>query len=42
MDENLDSDIVLLSESDLPESVLEQEGIAVAALCILSQNASLK
>ncbi len=42
LDENLDSDIVLLSESDLPESVLEQEGIAVAALWILSQNASLK
>jgi hypothetical protein len=42
MDENLDSDIALFSESDLPREVLEQEGIAVAALCLLSQNAFLK
>ena len=42
MDENLDSDIALLLESDLPRTVLEREGIAVAVLCLLSQNASLK
>ncbi len=39
--ENINDDIVLLLESDLPRTVLEQEGIAVAALCLLSQNASL-
>ncbi len=43
MDENFNSDIIpVLLESDLPRTVLEQEGIAVAALCLLSQNASLK
>lgn len=43
-DENFNSevDLLLLLESDLPRKVLEQEGIAVAALCLLSQNASLK
>lgn len=39
---NSEVDLLLLLESDMPRKVLEQEGIAVAALCLLSQNASLK
>ena len=41
MDENFNSDVTLVLESDLPRTMLEQEGTAVAALCLLSQNASL-
>jgi hypothetical protein len=42
-DENFNSEVdLLLLESDLPRKVLEQEGTAVAALCLLSQNAFLK
>jgi hypothetical protein len=40
--ENIDTDTTLLLESYLPRIVLEQEGIAIAALCLLSQNASLQ
>jgi hypothetical protein len=40
--ENIDADTTLLLESDLPKAVLEQEGIAVATLCLLSQNATFQ
>ena len=40
MGENIDTSTTLVLDSDLPGTMLEQEGIAIATLCRLSQNAS--
>ena len=40
MGENIDTSTTLVLDSDLPGTMLEQEGIAIATLCLLSQNAS--